>query len=201
MGGGFINSEIRNSHVLRRDGHSVRDSRPQVNSNEGRTRINGQITAPSVRLIKADGEQVGIVSLAVALAEAEAAELDLVEIAPNVSPPVCKVMNFGKFLFEKRKKTKNKAKKVQLKELRMRPVTDVGDYALRLKQARNFLLEGNKVKMSIRFRGRELAYQQQGEILLKRAEEDLKGCGVVEQFPKLERKQMTMVIVPNKNKK
>ena len=83
----------------------------------------------------------------------------------------------------------------------MRPVTDVGDYTLRLKQARNFLLEGNKVKISIRFRGRELAYQQQGETLLKRAEEDLKDCGVVEQFPKLERKQMTMVIVPNKGKK
>ena len=83
----------------------------------------------------------------------------------------------------------------------MRPVTDVGGYTLRLKQARNFLLEGNKVKISIRFRGRELAYQQQGEAILKRAEDDLKDCGMVEQFPKLERKQMTMVIVPNKSKK
>lgn len=180
----------------------MRDKRSLVGLNgEGKTRINSQITASSVRLIKADGEQVGVVNLAVALAEAEAAELDLVEIAPHVDPPVCKVMNFGKFLFEKRKKTKNKAKKVQLKELRMRPVTDVGDYTLRLKQARNFLLEGNKVKISIRFRGRELAYQQQGEAILKRAEDDLKDCGMVEQFPKLERKQMTMVIVPNKSKK
>ena len=183
-------------------GRAARGGRAPVEANGGaRTRINEQITASQVRLIKADGEQAGVVDLAVALAEAEAAELDLVEIAPQVNPPVCKVMNFGKFLFEKRKKTKNKAKKVQLKELRMRPVTDVGDYTLRLKQARNFLLEGNKVKISIRFRGRELAYQQQGETLLKRAEEDLKDCGVVEQFPKLERKQMTMVIVPNKGKK
>jgi len=166
-----------------------------------KARINSQITAREVRLIDVDGEQIGIVNIEEALRRAEIASLDLVEIAPQLEPPVCRIMDFGKYLFEQRKKLKKKSKKVHIKELKMRPVTDVGDYLVKIKQAKRFLTDGNKVKISIRFRGREFSYQQQGNDILRRAEEDLGECGIVEQSPKMEGKQMTMIIVPGKSKK
>ena len=166
-----------------------------------KARINSQITARELRLIDVDGSQIGIVNVEEALRKAEVANLDLVEIAPQLTPPVCRIMDFGKYLFEQRKRLKKKSKKVHIKELKMRPATDVGDYLVKVKQARGFLIDGNKVKISIRFRGRELSYQQQGNDILRRAEEDLGECGVVEQSPKMEGKQMTMIIIPGKRKK
>ncbi len=109
-------------------------------------------------------------------------------------------MDFGKYLFEQRKRLKKKSKRVQVKELKMRPVTDVGDYLVKVRQAIAFLQEGDKVKVTIRFRGRELAYQQQGLEILRRAESDLKDHGTIEQSPKMEGKQMVMLVVPGKNK-
>lgn len=132
--------------------------------------------------------------------KAEEANLDLVEIAPKLTPPVCRIMDFGKYLFEQRKRLKKKSKRVQVKELKMRPVTDIGDYLVKIKQAIAFLQEGDKVKISIRFRGREMAYQNQGIEILQRAENDLKDYGTVEQARKMEGKQMVMLIVPGKNK-
>ncbi len=166
-----------------------------------RARINNQITAREIRLIDSDGSQVGIVNISEALQKAEEVALDLVEIAPQLSPPVCRIMDFGKYLFEQRKRLKKKSKKVQIKELKMRPVTDIGDYLVKIKQARGFLSAGDKVKIFIRFRGRELSYQQQGIDILRRAEEDLGEYGIVEQAPKMEGRQMTMIVVPGKSKK
>jgi translation initiation factor IF-3 len=165
-----------------------------------KARINDQITAHELRLIDVDGSQVGVVNIEEALRRAREASLDLVEIAPQLTPPVCRIMDFGKYLFEQRKRLKKKSKKVHIKELKMRPVTDIGDYLVKIKQAKGFLVDGNKVKFFIRFRGRELSYQQQGYDILRRAEEDLGECGVAEQLPKMEGKQMTMIMVPGKNK-
>lgn len=165
-----------------------------------RARINNQINAPQVRLIDVEGKQVGIVSIQEALKKSEEAGLDLVEIAPKLTPPVCRIMDFGKYLFEQRKRLKKKSKRVQVKELKMRPVTDIGDYLVKIRQAVAFLREGDKVKFTIRFRGRELSYQQQGYDILQRAENDLKDYGIVEQAPKMEGKQMVMLVVPNKGK-
>ena len=162
--------------------------------------INHQISAREVRLIGADGAQLGIVSLNEALSAAEQAELDLVEVSPQATPPVCRIMDFGKYLFEQRKKNKNRAKKTQIKELKMRPVTDVGDYLVKTKQAVAFLQDGDKVRFIVRFRGRELSYQQQGRDILSRVAEDLKEHGTVEQQPKTEGKQMIMIMVPFKKK-
>ncbi len=151
-------------------------------------------------MIGLNGEQLGIVKIQEAVYKAEELELDLVEIAPNSSPPVCRIMNFGKYLFEQNKKQKNKAKKVQIKELKMRPVTDVGDYLVKIKRAIAFLKDGDKVKFVIRFRGREISYQNQGLEILKRVENDLVGHGVIEQAPKVEGKQLSMVVIPGKGK-
>lgn len=153
-----------------------------------------------MRLIDAEGKQVGILGIQEALQKAGDAGLDLVEIAPQLTPPVCRIMDFGKYLFEQRKRLKKKSKRVQVKELKMRPVTDIGDYLVKIRQAVAFLQEGDKVKISVRFRGRELAYQQQGVDILRRAENDLKDHGTVEQTPKMEGKQMVMLIVPGKAK-
>ncbi len=127
--------------------------------------------------------------------------MDLVEISPNVSPPVCRIMNFGKFQYEESKRkhaAKKKQKQIQIKEVKFRPGTDVGDYQVKLRNLIRFLEEGDKAKITLRFRGREMAHQELGMQLLKRVEEDLKECGVVEQFPRLEGRQMVMVIGPKK---
>ena len=156
-----------------------------------------------MRLIDQDGEQAGIVSLAQALSMAEEADLDLVEISPNAKPPVCRIMDYGKYRFEQAKKqseARKKQKQIQVKEVKFRPGTDEGDYQVKLRNLIRFLNEGDKAKVTMRFRGREMAHQDLGLILLKRVEDDLAAHGVVEQRPKLEGRQMIMTIAPLKKK-
>ena len=165
------------------------------------TRINEEITAPEVRLIGVDGEQIGIVSLATANKMAEDAGVDLVEIAPTAKPPVCRVMDYGKFKYaeaKKRHEAKLKQKQIQVKEVKFRPGTDEGDYQIKLRNLIRFLEEGDKTKVTLRFRGREMAHQEFGVKLLERVRADLDAVGVVEQFPKLEGRQMIMVLSPKK---
>lgn len=136
-----------------------------------------------------------------ALKVAEEHELDLVEIAPTAKPPVCRVMDYGKFLFDENKKlhaAKKKQKQIQIKEVKFRPGTDEGDYNVKLRNATRFLEQGDKVKVTLRFRGREMAHQELGTKMLKRIEEDLSELSVVEQFPKMEGRQMVMVLAPRK---
>ena len=165
------------------------------------TRINEEITAPEVRLIGAGGEQVGIVSLATANKMAEEAGVDLVEIAPTAKPPVCRLMDFGKYKYheaKKRHEAKLKQRQIQVKEIKFRPGTDEGDYQIKLRNLIRFLEEGDKTKVTLRFRGREMAHQEFGVKLLERVRADLDPYGVVEQFPKLEGRQMVMVLSPKK---
>ncbi len=153
-------------------------------------------------MIGADGVNRGVVTIEDAQNEAKANGLDLVEIVPNVDPPVCRVMDFGKFLFDVNKKkhaAKKKQKQVQVKEIKFRPATDQGDYDIKLRNLRKFLEQGDKAKVTLRFRGREMAHQELGAEMLKRIETDLSELGSVEQFPKLEGRQMVMVIAPRKN--
>ncbi|WP_165954296.1 translation initiation factor IF-3 [Seongchinamella unica] len=161
---------------------------------------NDQITSDPVRLVGADGEQVGIVSLSEAKAAAEAASMDLVLIADS-DPAVCKVMDYGKHIFEAKKQKaaqKKKAKRTQIKEMKFRPGTEEGDYQVKLRNLTRFLENGDKAKVTLRFRGREMAHQEIGMELLKRVEADLAELGGVEQFPKMEGRQLTMVIAPKK---
>ncbi len=156
-----------------------------------------------IRLIGVESEQLGIVSLREALAKAEEAELDLVEIAPQAQPPVCRIMDYGKFKYQESKKqheAKLKQKQIQVKEVKFRPGTDENDYQVKLRSLVRFLGEGDKAKITLRFRGREMAHQEFGLELLKRVENDLLEYGVVEQFPKLEGRQMIMVLAPKKKK-
>ncbi|MDR2876806.1 MAG: translation initiation factor IF-3 [Chromatiales bacterium] len=167
-------------------------------------RLNDAISAPQVRLIGPEGEAVGVVSIAEAQKIAEAAELDLVEVAPQASPPVCRVMDYGKFIFEESKKrhaAKKKQKQIQVKEVKFRPGTDEGDYQVKLRNLIRFLSSGDKAKITLRFRGREMVHQRLGLQLLQRIEKDLEEYGAVEQFPKLEGRQMVMVLAPSSSKK
>ncbi|MGH8731725.1 MAG: translation initiation factor IF-3 [Burkholderiales bacterium] len=164
-------------------------------------RINGEITAPEVRLIGIKGEPIGIVSLAEANAMAEELEIDLVEIAPTAKPPVARLMDFGKFKYseaKKRHEAKLKQKQIQVKEVKFRPGTDEGDYKIKLRNLIRFLEEGDKTKVTLRFRGREMAHQEFGVKLLERVKADLEPYGAVEQFPKMEGRQMVMVLSPRK---
>ena len=148
-----------------------------------------------------EGEQLGIVPLGEALAKAEAAELDLVEIAPMAKPPVCRIMDYGKFKYREAKKqheAKLKLKQIQVKEVKFRPGTDEGDYKIKLGKLTQFLEDGDKAKVTLRFRGREMAHQEFGVRLLERVRTDLDQVGVVEQFPKMEGRQMVMVLSPKK---
>lgn len=166
-------------------------------------RVNEEIDAPQVRLIGEDGEQLGIVPLAKALAVAEESGLDLVEIAPMANPPVCKVMDYGKYRYQEQKKAQEarlKQKQIQVKEIKLRPGTDENDYQIKLRNLRRFLEEGDKAKVTLRFRGRELSHQELGMRQLERIREDLADIGVVEQMPRLEGRQMVMIIVPKKSK-
>jgi len=161
---------------------------------------NEQITAPQVRLIDADGQQVGIVPIEEAQESAEAAGLDLVMMADS-DPPVCKVMDYGKHIFEAKKQKaaqRKKTKRIQVKEMKFRPGTDEGDYQVKLRNLVRFLENGDKAKVTLRYRGREMAHQEIGMELLKRVEADLSELGTVEQFPKMEGRQLTMVIAPKK---
>ena len=154
-----------------------------------------------MRLIGADGQQAGIVSLEEAKQAAYDADLDLVEIAPQADPPVCRVMDYGKFLFEQSKKqhaARKKQKQIQIKEIKLRPGTDEGDYQIKLRNMLRFLKDGDKVKVTMRFRGREMAHPELGRNVLHRVEEDLAADGSVEQFPRLEGRQMVLVITPKK---
>ncbi|MFN3986938.1 MAG: translation initiation factor IF-3 [Rhodocyclaceae bacterium] len=164
-------------------------------------RVNGEISAPEVRLVKDDGEQLGVVSLSTALSIADEAGLDLVEIAPLAQPPVCKVMDFGKFKYQEQKKAHEarlKQKQVQVKEVKLRPGTDENDYQIKLRNLKRFLGEGDKAKVTLRFRGREMAHQEIGMRQLERIRADLEEIAVVEQMPKMEGRQMVMVIGPKK---
>jgi translation initiation factor IF-3 len=154
-------------------------------------------------VIGAEGEQVGIVSINDALQLAYDASLDLVEISPNADPPVCKIMDFGKYQFEQNKKlqaAKKKQKQIQIKEIKFRPGTEEGDYQVKLRSLVKFLNEGDKTKITVRFKGRELSHRELGMDLLKRIETDLEEIAAVEQFPKLEGRQMVMVMGPKKKK-
>ena len=153
-----------------------------------------------VRLIDADGSQVGIVSNAEAMEKADAAGMDLVMMADG-EIPVCKIMDYGKHIFEAKKQKaaqKKKAKRTQIKEMKFRPGTDEGDYQVKLRSLVRFLENGDKAKVTLRYRGREMAHQELGMEILKRVESDLSELGAVEQFPKMEGRQLTMVIAPKK---
>jgi len=168
---------------------------------EKELRINGEITAPEVRLIGTKGEQIGIVSISAANTMAEEAETDLVEIAPLAKPPVCRLMDYGKYKYreaKKRHEAKLKQKQIQVKEIKFRPGTNEGDYQIKLRNLIRFLEDGDKTKVTLRFRGREMAHQEFGARLLRRVQADLDSYGVVEQFPKMEGRQMVMVLSPKK---
>ncbi|MBN7824452.1 translation initiation factor IF-3 [Bowmanella dokdonensis] len=167
-----------------------------------KAQINEEIRAKEVRLIGRDGEQVGVVPLSRALEAAAEVQLDLVEISPNAEPPVCKIMDYGKFLFEKskaQKEQKKKTKQIQVKEVKFRPGTDEGDYQVKLRNLRRFLEGGDKAKVTIRFRGREMAHQEIGIDLLNRIKGDLEDIANCESFPnRVEGRQMIMVMAPTK---
>ncbi len=161
--------------------------------------MNREIDRASVRLVGADGEMIGVVPIREALRVAEEAGLDLVEVSPNADPPVCKVLDFGKFKYESQKK-KNEARKKQkiidVKEIKLRPNIDDNDYNIKMRNARRFLDEGDKVKVTMRFRGREMAHQDLGMNVLIRVRDELDTLAKVEQMPKIEGRQMIMVLAP-----
>ncbi|MBI2960596.1 MAG: translation initiation factor IF-3 [Betaproteobacteria bacterium] len=164
-------------------------------------RLNGEINAPMVRLVGQNGEQLGIVPIGEAIRMAEEAEVDLVEIAPLAQPPVCKLMDFGKFKYREAKKAheaKQKQKQIQVKEVKFRPGTDEGDYKIKLRNLVKFLEEGDKTKVTLRYRGREMAHQEFGVRLIERVKADLEPYAVVEQYPKMEGRQLIMVLAPKK---
>ena len=164
-------------------------------------RRNEEIDAAQVRVIDDEGEQRGVMSLAAAIVVAKGEGLDLVEVSPNADPPVCRIMDFGKYLFEQNKKSqaaKRKQKQVHIKEIKFRPGTDEGDYKIKLRKLIDFLEDGDKTKITLRFRGREMAHRELGAQLLTRVRNDLEEFGVVEQMPQMEGRQMVMVISPKK---
>ncbi|HEV2229886.1 MAG TPA: translation initiation factor IF-3 [Steroidobacteraceae bacterium] len=166
-----------------------------------RVRRNEEINAPQLRVIAADGSQAGVMSRYDALQMASAAELDLVEVSPTAEPPVVRIMDYGKFLFEQNKKAhsaKRKQKQIQVKEVKFRPGTGESDYQIKLRNLTRFLVEGDKAKVTLRFRGREMVHQDLGRKLLDRVSGDLAPHAVVEQNPLMEGKQMVMVFAPKK---
>ncbi|MDJ0834511.1 MAG: translation initiation factor IF-3 [Gammaproteobacteria bacterium] len=170
-------------------------------ADEKQARLNDEITAPEVRLIDQEGEQQGIVSIAQAMAAAEAVGLDLVEIVPNAQPPVCRLMDYGKYKFQQKKKLHEQRKKqrqVHIKEIKFRPGTEVGDYQVKLRKLIEFIEAGDRAKVTVRFRGREMAHMELGRDLLKRIEEDMQEVATVDQYPQSEGRQMTMLLVPKK---
>lgn len=155
-----------------------------------------------MRLIGEDGDQLGVVTIEEALDKAEEAGMELVEISPNAEPPVCRIMDYGKFQYEASKaqhEAKKKQKQIQVKEVKFRPGTDIGDYKVKLRNLIRFLENGDKAKVTMRFRGREMAHQELGLAMLKRVEADLLEYASVEQFPRLEGRQMVMVLQPRRD--
>ncbi|MCA3357947.1 MAG: translation initiation factor IF-3 [Roseomonas sp.] len=170
----------------------------QAPAREG-PRINDEIRVPQVRLIDDAGEMIGVMSAREALIRAYDVGLDLVEISPNAVPPVCKILDYGKYKYEQQKKAneaRKKQKVVEIKEIKVRPNIDDHDYDVKMKQMRNFIGEGDKVKVTLRFRGREMAHQELGVKVLERIRNDLIELVKVEQMPKLENRQMVMVVAP-----
>jgi translation initiation factor IF-3 len=166
-------------------------------------RVNEEITTPEVRLVGEENEQLGIVMISRALQMAEEAGVDLVEIAPTAKPPVCKLLDYGKFRYQEQKRAheaKLKQKQIQVKEIKLRPGTDENDYQIKLKKLVEFLSEGDKAKITLRFRGREMSHQEFGMRQLERIKADLEDYGQVEQMPKMEGRQMIMIIAPLKKK-
>ena len=162
-------------------------------------RSNYKITSPEVQVITNEGENLGILNLKEAIAKAKDEGLDLIEIAPNVNPPVCKIMDMGKFKYDQQKKAnkaKKKQKKVELKEIKLRPVTEIHDYSFKIKNAQKFISKGDKVKFTIKFKGRELRHSHLGNELMEKIKQDMQEIGRVELQPKFDGKQMIMVIQP-----
>ena len=189
----FIPETARRTTTIARRPHNAppqRDTGP---------RINERIRAPEIRLIGADGENVGVVTPSRAMIMAEEAGLDLVEISPNAEPPVCKIMDFGKFKYETQKReaeARKKQKIIEIKEIKFRPGTDTHDYEVKMRSVVRFLEEGDKVKITLRFRGREMAHQELGMELLNRVAADVAATAKIEQMPRLEGRQMVMMIAP-----
>ncbi|WP_442900751.1 translation initiation factor IF-3 [Falsirhodobacter sp. 20TX0035] len=193
----ILDSNLRRTSTIARRPHNAppqRDTGPRTNE---------RIRSPEIRLIGADGENVGVVTPARAMAMAEEAGLDLVEISPNAEPPVCKIMDFGKFKYEQQKREAEARKKqhiIEIKEVKFRPGTDTHDYDVKMRSVLKFLGEGDKVKVTLRFRGREMAHQDLGLALLNRVAGDVNEAeaGKIESMPKLEGRQMVMMIGPAK---
>ena len=161
--------------------------------------MNADILNEEVRCIAPDGEQLGVMKTEDAIAEADSHGLDLVEVSPNADPPVCKILDYGKFKFEAQKKSneaKKKQKVIEVKEIKLRPNIDEHDYQVKMRSVQKFLDEGDKVKVTLRFRGREMAHQELGVNVLNRVREDTDEVAKIEAFPKLEGRQMIMVIAP-----
>ena len=172
-------------------------------ANERAHRINGEITAPEIRLVGAEGEQLGVIRTPEALRMAEEGNLDLVEIAPTAEPPVCRMMDYGKFRYQEQKRAheaKLKQRQIQVKEIKFRPATDENDYLTKIRKLTEFLEEGDKAKVTMRFRGREMAHQELGLKVLERVKADLEPLSQVEAMPRLEGRQMVMVLAPRKRK-
>ncbi|HLB57099.1 MAG TPA: translation initiation factor IF-3 [Coxiellaceae bacterium] len=168
-----------------------------------KTRVNENIRAPRVRLIDKDGEQVGIVNIEQALIQAKQVSLDLVEISPNMDPPVCRIMDYGKYVFDQSKRRtsqKKHQKQIQVKEVKFRPVTDIGDYRIKMRKIAEFLERGDRVKISLRFRGREVQHHQLGIEFLERVKKDLPENALIEQEAKMEGRQITMLVAAGKSK-
>jgi len=166
-------------------------------------RVNDQITAEKVRLVDAEGNMAGVVDVDEALKAADNAGLDLVEISPNADPPVCKILDFGKYKYEQQKKAseaRKKQKTVDVKEVKIRPGIEEHDYQVKMRNARRFLEDGNKVKVTMRFRGREMAHQNIGRDLLERMRGELEEVGKIELEPKMEGRQIIMVLAPESTK-
>jgi translation initiation factor IF-3 len=164
-------------------------------------RVNDRIETPEVRLVGEDGEMIGVVRLREALDRAREAGLDLVEVSPTAKPPVCKILDYGKFKYEAQKRANAARKKqrvIEVKEIKMRPGIDDNDYNIKMKKVRNFLEEGDKVKVTMRFRGRELSHQNLAMNILTKVKDEVSDLGKVEQFPKMEGRQMVMVMAPLK---
>ena len=162
-------------------------------------RTNSRITSPEVQVINSEGENLGVLNLQEAISKAKNENLDLIEIAPNAKPPVCKIMDMGKYKYDQQKKinkAKKKQKKIELKEIKLRPVTEVHDYTFKIKNAQKFLSKGDKVKFTIRFKGREMQHSNLGNDLMEKIKADMKDIGKVELHPKFDGKQMIMVIQP-----
>lgn len=164
-------------------------------------RVNEEIRIPSVRVIDAEGNELGILTIGDALREAGKASLDLVEVAPNSSPPVCRIMDYGKFRYQQSKKlqvAKKHAATIQLKEIRLRPKTEEHDFLVKLKHIKRFLEENNKVKVSIMFRGREIVYADLGRAIMEEIKKEVEEISNIDQHPKLEGRNMVMILAPKK---